>query len=68
MRVYTVSIANCMQMKMILHASILDAGLRFNEILWFVLCQSVVFLSVWFVFFFPFYFAFDAILQHFLYS
>lgn len=51
MRVYTVSIANCMQMKIILHASILDAGLRFNKIIWFVLCQSVVFLSVLFFFF-----------------
>lgn len=48
------SIANCMQMKIILHASILDAGLRFNKIIWFVLCQSVVFLSGFFFFFFHF--------------
>lgn len=62
MRVYSVSAADCMQMKAM--CLCLAAGLRFNEILWFALCQSVVFQRL----FLSLYFAFDAILQHYLYS
>lgn len=40
MRVCT-SIAGCMQMEVVLPVSGLVAGLRFNEILRFALCQSI---------------------------